>query len=104
MRLTGWKGRADQSTKVKGLFVTPSQVADVIKQHPEIGKARLVVDQQDGKDAMTLLCEAEDGEGLAEAVAKTLKSLSGLKGAVEIVAPGSLANDGIVIEDKRDQE
>ncbi len=102
MRLTGWKGRADQSTKVKGMFVTPSQIADVVKQHPEIVKARLVVDQIDGADAMTLLCEVEDGDdALAGAVAKTLQNLSGLKGEVEIARPGSLADDGIVIEDKR---
>jgi len=102
MRLTGWKGRADQSTKVKGMFVTPAQVADVLRQHPEIAKARLVVEQPDGADRMTLLCEADSGDkALSEAVAKTLKSLSGLKGEVEIVEKGSLANDGIVIEDKR---
>ncbi len=113
MRLTGWKGRADQSTKVKGMFVTPSQIADVVKHHPEIVRARLIIDQPDGADAMTLLCEVASGDnngdgngdgGLAGAIAKTLENLSGLKGDVEIARPGSLADDGIVIEDKRGHE
>ena len=113
MRLTGWKGRADQSAKVKGMFVTPSQIADVVKRHPEIVRARLIVDRPDGADAMTLLCEVAPGDkggdkngdgALAGAIAKTLENFSGLKGEVETVAPGSLADDGIVIEDKRGHE
>ncbi len=105
MRLTGWKGRADQSTKVKGMFVTPSQIADVAGRHREIGKARLVVDQKDGQDRMTLVCEVAGGdEALAAAIAETLHSLCGLKGEVELTEEGSLANDGLVIEDKRAAE
>ena len=79
-----------------------------LSHHPEIVKARLVVDQPGGADAMTLLCEVAGGDigdgALAGAVAKTLQNLSGLKGEVETVEPGSLANDDIVIEDKRGQE
>ncbi len=106
MRLTGWKGRADQSTKVKGMFVTPTQIAAVLKRHAEIGKARLVVEQRGGKDTMTLLCEVIVGNGggddqLATAIADTLQSLCNLKGEVDLTEPGSLANDGLVIEDKR---
>jgi phenylacetate-CoA ligase len=108
MRLTGWQGRADQTAKVKGMFVTPSQIAEVLKRHPEIAKARLVIDQKDAKDEMTLLCEAtgEAGGGdlLVAAVTKTLRGLTGLKGAVRLVPPGSLPNDGLVIEDKRSRD
>lgn len=105
MRLSGWKGRADQTTKVKGMFVTPSQIADVVKRHGEIAKARLVVDQQDGTDTMTLYCEvAEKDETLAAAIAETLHGLCNLKGTVELSEPESLANDGLVIEDKRPAE
>jgi phenylacetate-CoA ligase len=102
MRLKGWMGRADQTTKVKGMFVHPAQVAEVVKRHPEIAKARLVVEQKDGHDAMTLHCETDDeGQTLAESVAETLKAVTGLSGAVRLMKPGGLANDGRVIEDKR---
>ncbi len=102
MRLTGWKGRADQSTKVKGMFVTPGQVAEVVKRHPEIARARLVVDQRDGADIMTLHCEATGGgDALAVAIAQTLQGLCNLKGSVQLTKPGSLPADGVVIEDKR---
>ena len=102
MRLKGWMGRADQSTKIKGMFVRPEQVADIVKRHPEIGRARLVVDTVDGRDAMTLHCETnQSGEGFADAVRETLQAVCKMKGTVELAAPGSLANDGIVIEDKR---
>ena len=102
MRLTGWKGRADQSTKVKGMFVTPGQIAEVVKRHPEIVRARLVVDQRDGADTMTLLCETtEGGDALADAIAQTLQGLCNLKGSVQLAKPGSLPADGVVIEDKR---
>jgi len=101
-RLTGWKGRADQSAKVKGMFITPGQIADVIKRHPEIAKARLVIDQQDGRDAMTLNIEpSKDAAPDTGAVTATLQALSKLKGVVVVVDKGSLANDGIVIEDQR---
>jgi len=102
MRLTGWMGRADQTTKVKGMFVHPAQIAEVVKRHPEIAKARLVVEQKDGHDAMTLHCETGDeGLALAESVTETLKAVTGLTGAVRLMKPGGLANDGRVIEDKR---
>ena len=94
--------RADQSTKVKGMFVTPTQIAAVIKKHPEIEKARLVVDRKDDQDTMTLLCEVAGGDDeLAGKIADTLQSLSNLKGEVDLTKPGSLANEGLVIEDKR---
>ena len=108
MRLTGWKGRADQAAKVKGMFVTPSQIAEVLKRHPKVAKARLIIDQKDAKDVMTLLCEAMGEAGgddpLGVTVAKTLKGLTSLKGAVRLVPPGSLPNDGLVIEDKRSRD
>ena len=105
MRLTGWKGRADQSTKVKGMFVTPTQIADIKNRHPEILKARLVIDRDAGADVMTLHCEtAEAGDALADAVAETLQALCKIKGGVVFEKPGSLANDGLVIEDKRSVE
>ena len=108
MRLTGWKGRADQAAKFKGMFVTPSQIAEVLKRHPKVAKARLIIDQKDAKDEMTLLCEAMGEAGgddpLGVAVAETLHGLTNLKGAVKLVPPGSLPNDGLVIEDKRSRD
>ncbi|MBI3113329.1 MAG: phenylacetate--CoA ligase family protein, partial [Rhodospirillales bacterium] len=93
---------ADQTTKVKGMFVHPAQIAEVVKRHPEIAKARLVVEQKDGHDVMTLHCETGDeGTALAESVAETLTAVTGLSGAVRLMKPGGLANDGKVIEDKR---
>ncbi|MFQ5766258.1 MAG: phenylacetate--CoA ligase family protein, partial [Rhodospirillales bacterium] len=104
MRLRGWMGRADQTTKVKGMFVHPKQIAAVLSRHPEIRRARLVVDTENGRDRMTLQCEVEKGDdALADAVAETLRGLTNLKGGVEFTSPGGLANDGIVIEDKRKQ-
>ena len=100
MRLKGWLGRADQTTKVKGMFVHPSQVAEVAKRHPEIVKARLEVDRAEESDVMRLLCEVE-GSGPAAAIADSLQAVCKMKGEVEIVAPGSLPNDGKVIDDKR---
>ncbi len=102
MRIKGWMGRADQTTKVKGMFVHPAQVADIGKQHPELGKLRLVVSRDGEQDAMTLQAEIGDrAEGLADAVAKTVQSVCKVRGKVELVNPGSLANDGKVIDDQR---
>ncbi len=102
VRLKGWMGRADQTTKVKGMFVHPSQVAEVLKRHPEIRKGRLVVEQEEGKDVMTLHCEVEGGDdALAAAIAATIQAVCKLKGEVTFAGPGSLANDGKVIEDAR---
>jgi phenylacetate-CoA ligase len=103
VRLKGWLGRADQRTKVKGLFVEPSQVAEVLSRHKEILRARLVVTRADELDAMTLRCEVAQGgqAGLAEAIARTLREVTQLKGQVDVVAPGTLPNDGKVVEDTR---
>jgi phenylacetate-coenzyme A ligase PaaK-like adenylate-forming protein len=104
-RLKGWMGRADQTTKVKGMFVHAGQIAQVAKRHPEIARARLVVARAGQADVMTLHCEilAEGarGEALAQAVAATLQDVTKLKGAVELHPAGELANDGKVIEDAR---
>jgi len=102
-RIKGWLGRADQAAKVKGMFVQPDQVAAVVKRHGEIGRARLVVARAGDSDVMTLHCEVSGGgEGLAAAVAESLQACCKLKGAVELVDPGSLPNDGKVIDDTRD--
>jgi phenylacetate-CoA ligase len=101
-RIKGWMGRADQSTKVKGLFVRPSQLAEVARRHPELGRMRLKVMRQGEQDAMTLLAEcAAPGDGVLAAVVATLHSITKLKGQVELVAPGTLPNDGKVIADER---
>ncbi len=101
-RIKGWMGRADQTTKVKGMFVHPEQIAAVVKRHGEVGKARLVVTNTDGNDVMTMVCEvAVSGHALADEVAASLRDVTKLRGEVEFVAPGSLANDGKVIEDAR---
>ena len=98
LRIKGWLGRADQTTKVKGMFVHPEQVASVVKRHSEIAKARLVVTNAAGNDLMTLYCE---GAGAAAEIAATLRDVTKLRGEVSFVAPGTLANDGKVIEDAR---
>ncbi len=107
-RIKGWMGRADQTTKIKGMFVHPGQVAAVVKRHPEITRARLVVDNPDLNDRMTLHCEAAVAaaaeSALAEAVAVSLRELTKLRGEVAFCAPGTLANDGKVIDDLRKYE
>ncbi len=102
-RIRGWMGRADQATKVKGMFVHPAQVAEVAKRHGEILKARLVVDNPGGNDRMTLRCELRGAPpaGLAHAVADTLRSVTKLRGEVTFVRPGELPGDGKVIEDAK---
>jgi phenylacetate-CoA ligase len=103
LRIKGWMGRADQTTKVKGLFVHPEQVAEVALRHPELARARLSVTRDGEEDAMTLLAEcAAPVAGLEQAVAVTLQSVTRLKGRVQFVPPGSLPNDGKVIVDERD--
>ncbi|MFQ6022451.1 MAG: phenylacetate--CoA ligase family protein [Acidiferrobacterales bacterium] len=106
VRIKGWLGRADQTTKVRGMFVTPSQVAQVVKRHAEIKKGRLVVDRDGANDIMILHCEVEDGgnEDLARAVADTIREVCRLRGEVNFVAPDSLARDGKVIDDIRKYE
>ncbi|KAB0267078.1 phenylacetate--CoA ligase family protein [Microvirga brassicacearum] len=102
MRIKGWMGRADQTTKVKGMFVRPEQIDSIGKRHPELLKLRLVVTRSHDADAMTLACEADrPEEDLAPRIAETLQMVTKLRGAVEIVPPGSLPNDGKVIADER---
>ena len=103
VRIKGWMGRADQTAKVRGMFVHPSQVAEVLKRHAELGRARLVVAGEMANDRMTLRVEtANPGTtGLAEAVAGSVRDVTKLRCDVELVAPGSLPNDGKVIEDAR---
>jgi phenylacetate-CoA ligase len=104
VRIKGWMGRADQTTKVKGMFVHPGQINDVVKRHPEVKRARLVVDNPDGSDRMTLRCEAAPGNTLKDALLGTLRDVTKLRGEVEFVASGTLPNDGKVIEDVRKYE
>ena len=102
LRIKGWMGRADQTTKVKGMFVHPSQIADVLRRHPEIVKARLVVDNETGADRMTLHVELPDNRSTsAEAIIASLREITKLRGEISFHAPGELANDGKVIEDTR---
>ncbi|MBV2263083.1 MAG: AMP-binding protein [Thauera sp.] len=103
VRIKGWMGRADQTTKVKGMFVHPGQIAQVVRRHPEITRARLVVDNPELNDRMTLMCEVAGGgsEALAEAVAASIRELTKLRGEVAFLPTGALANDGKVIDDVR---
>ena len=101
-RIRGWLGRADQTTKVKGLFVHPEQVAEIARRHPEIRRLRLVVDNPDGQDRMVLHCEIEaGGETLDQAVVDSIRQVTKLRGEAAFCAPGVLPNDGKVIEDSR---
>jgi phenylacetate-CoA ligase len=101
-RIKGWMGRADQTTKVKGMFVHPSHVAQVARRHPELGRVRLAVTRESEQDVMTLYAEYTGGaEGLTDAIAASLQSITKLKGRVSLVKPGSLPNDGKVIADER---
>ena len=101
-RIRGWMGRADQSTKVRAMFVTPRQVSDIARRHPEIVRARLVVEGEAGDDRMTLKCEVnETPSGLSDAIVGSIRDVTKLRGEVELVSPGSLPNDGKVIEDLR---
>ena len=101
-RIKGWMGRADQTAKVKGMFVHPKQVAEIATRHPELKRLRLVVDRAAEQDTMTLLAEcASPDTKLETAVAATLQSITKLKGNVRLVAPGTLPNDGKLIADER---
>ncbi len=104
MRIKGWMGRADQTTKVKGLFVHPAQVDQIVKRHHQIARARLVIDHDGEKnDRMTLRCELRDAAAstIAESIAMTIREVTKLRGEVTIVPAETLANDGKVIEDLR---
>jgi phenylacetate-CoA ligase len=103
-RIKGWMGRADQTTKVRAMFVHPSQVADVAKRHPQIVKARLVVSGEMANDVMTLHCEVDDLTYDTSAIVDTIRDITKLRGDVKLVARGSLPNDGKVIEDARRYE
>jgi phenylacetate-CoA ligase len=110
-RIKGWMGRADQTVKVRGMFVHPSQVADVLRRHPEIGRARLVIEGEMANDRMTLRAETAAGSGgaaapagLAEALAASVRDITKLRCDVVLVPPASLPNDGKVIEDARRYE
>jgi phenylacetate-CoA ligase len=101
-RIRGWLGRADQSTKVRGMFVHPSQVGEIARRHPQVVRARLIVDGAMADDRMTLHIEAAAAaEGLGASVAQTIRDVTKLRGEVAVVAPGSLPADGKLIEDRR---
>lgn len=106
LRIKGWMGRADQTAKVRGMFVRPTQIAEVVKRHPEILKARLVIDSHDHQDTATLRCEAKGGAGqaLEKAVAESFHNICKVRAAVAVVGPESLPNDGKVIDDIRKYE
>ncbi|KGJ21249.1 phenylacetate--CoA ligase family protein [Paracoccus sanguinis] len=99
MRIKGWMGRADQTAKIKGMFVRPEQVAGLVARHPEVSRARVIADRQDEMDVMVVQLETL-GQDRALYEASVLETLK-LKGRVELVAPGSLPNDGKVIDDRR---
>ncbi len=102
VRIKGWMGRADQTTKIRGMFVHASQVAEIVKRHPEVSKARIVVEGEMANDRMTVKVEAAGSSDLAQAVAASVKDVTKLRADhVELVLPGSLPNDGKVIEDAR---
>jgi phenylacetate-CoA ligase len=102
-RLRGWLGRADQTTKVRGMFVHPAQIAEVARRHPDLGRVRLTVTSENINDVMSLAAETADttDTALAARVVETLTAVTKLRGKVDLVAPGSLPNDGKVIDDRR---
>ena len=101
-RIKGWMGRADQTTKIKGMFVHPGQVADIVRRFPEVLRARLVVTGEMANDQMTLKVEAQQPpEGLIERIGEAVRDVTKLRGTIEVLTPGSLPNDGKVIEDAR---
>jgi phenylacetate-CoA ligase len=102
MRIKGWMGRADQTTKIKGMFVRPEQIAEIGKRHPELGRLRLVVTRAGETDVMTLKAEAANPDTkLQQTVTATLRGVTKLNGSVELVPIGTLLNDGKVIADER---
>lgn len=101
-RIKGWMGRADQTTKIRGMFVHPKQVDEVVKRFPEVTRARLVVTGEMANDTMTLKVETgAQSDGLATRIGETIRDVTKLRGQVELVHPGTLPNDGKVIEDAR---
>jgi phenylacetate-CoA ligase len=102
MRIKGWMGRADQTTKVKGMFVRPEQIAEIGRRHPELGRLRLVVTRAGETDMMTLKAECSSAsEALQDRLAESLRAVTKLGGSIELVPPGSLPNDGKAIADER---
>ncbi len=103
VRIKGWMGRADQTTKIRGMFVHPKQVDDIVKRFPEVAKARLVVAGEMANDNMTLKVETacSGPDALAQKISDAIRDVTKLRGDVELVALGSLPNDGKVIEDAR---
>jgi phenylacetate-CoA ligase len=101
-RIKGWMGRADQTTKIRGMFVHPGQVADIARRFPEVLKARLVVSGEMANDVMTLKVEAKGApQDLPQRIGDAIRDVTKLRGDVELLQPGSLPNDGKVIEDAR---
>jgi phenylacetate-CoA ligase len=102
-RIKGWMGRADQTTKIRGMFVHPGQVADIVKRFPEVARARLVVTGEMANDTMTLQVETtcSGPDALASKIGEAIREVTKLRGTVELLSPGSLPNDGKVIEDAR---
>ena len=100
-RIKGWLGRADQSAKVRGMFVHPTEVAEIIRRHKSIIRARLVIERPGSADQMMLLVELGEPAESAEAIAQTLQAVTKLRGGISRVPEGSLPNDGKVIEDRR---
>ncbi len=102
VRIKGWMGRADQTTKVKGMFVRPEQIVELGRRHPELARLRLSVTREAEQDVMTLYAEcATPSDGFEETAAQTLQSITKLRGSVKLVPPGSLPNDGKIIADER---
>ena len=96
-------GRADQTTKIRGMFVYPSQVAEIARRHPEIGRTRLTVTRSGERDAFGLLCECDDANrAAADKIAESIRNVLKLRGGVKLVGTGTLPNDGKVIADERD--
>jgi phenylacetate-CoA ligase len=101
-RIKGWLGRADQITKVRGMFVHPGQIAEIVKRFPEVLKARLVVSGEMANDAMTLKLEVSAApDGLAARIGEAVRDVTKLRSDVDLISPGNLPNDGLVIEDAR---
>jgi phenylacetate-CoA ligase len=103
-RIKGWLGRADQTAKIKGMFVRPEQVAEIARRHPGVGRMRLLVTRVGEADAMVLKAESHEVEGAAAALRHSLQEITRIRGEVELVPPGSLPNDGKVIADERPVE
>ncbi len=106
MRIKGWLGRADQTAKIKGMFVHPEQIDNVMKTHPQVVKSRLIINHENHNDTMTLQCEigninSSDNAELIDVIKESLKKATNLSGDVQLVAVGSLANDGKIIDDQR---